>query len=196
MAGLLDFLNTDQGRMGLGLLAAAGPRTDGAGFGQRMQEGMGSFDAYKANQLKTQLAEMQMQDAQQKMAERKQEQAKLVLMQQAAQKRYQPASAGLPAYSGNPELGMMQAPAVAPTKAGFDKRGFAGDLIGLGDYESGMKMLDSIKGENQINKLDAKDFTPASVQKFQQTGDYSQLVRQEKRRLQPQTSLQYRPARN
>ena len=31
--GLLDVLNSEQGRLGLGLLAAAGGRSDGAGFG-------------------------------------------------------------------------------------------------------------------------------------------------------------------
>ena len=71
MGGLLDFLNTDQGRMGLGLLAAAGPRTDGAGFGQRLQEGMGSFDAYKRDALKQQMLEAQMKELQQKTAREK-----------------------------------------------------------------------------------------------------------------------------
>ena len=55
MAGLLDFLQTDEGRMGLGLLAAAGPRSDGAGFGQRMQEAMQGQDAYKQRQLALQM---------------------------------------------------------------------------------------------------------------------------------------------
>ena len=71
MGGLLDFLNTDQGRMGLGLLAAAGPRSDGAGFGQRLQEGVGSFDAYKRDALKQQMLEAQMKEWQQKTAREK-----------------------------------------------------------------------------------------------------------------------------
>ena len=69
--GLLDILNTDQGRMGLGLLAAAGPRSDGAGFGQRLAEGMGSFDAYKQNAMKQKMLEAQMQEWQQKTAREK-----------------------------------------------------------------------------------------------------------------------------
>ena len=71
MGGLLDFLNTDQGRMGLGLLAAAGPRSDGAGFGQRLQEGVGSFDAYKLDALKQQMLEAKMKEWQQKTAREK-----------------------------------------------------------------------------------------------------------------------------
>ena len=44
---LLDFLDTDQGRLGLGLLAAAGPRSDGMGFGGRVQEAFAGQDAYR-----------------------------------------------------------------------------------------------------------------------------------------------------
>ena len=39
--GLLDVLNTDEGRFNLGLLSAAAPRADNAGFGQRLNEAMG-----------------------------------------------------------------------------------------------------------------------------------------------------------
>lgn len=45
--GLLDVFNTEEGRLGLGLLSAAAPRSDGANFGQRLSEGVGSFDAWK-----------------------------------------------------------------------------------------------------------------------------------------------------
>lgn len=74
--GLLEALNTDEGRFGLGLLAAAGPRADGAGFGQRLQEGMGSVDAWKQNQSIQKMRDMQMQQAQLQMgaAKRKAEQ--------------------------------------------------------------------------------------------------------------------------
>ena len=48
--GLLDVLNSDEGRMGLALLAAGAPRLDGAGFGQRLNEAVGSFDQYKSGQ--------------------------------------------------------------------------------------------------------------------------------------------------
>ena len=80
--GLLDVFNTDQGRMGLGLLAAAGPRSDGAGFGQRLQEGMGSFDAYKQNALKQKMLEAQMQQAMEQAAQQKAERARQQTIQQ------------------------------------------------------------------------------------------------------------------
>ena len=47
MAGLLDAMDSDQFRLGLGLLAAGGARSDGAGFGQRVQEAFSGLDQYK-----------------------------------------------------------------------------------------------------------------------------------------------------
>jgi hypothetical protein len=61
MAGLLDLFNSDDGRLGLSLLAAAGPSATPMGFGQRLQGAMGSFDDYKKDKVRTQLADMQMQ---------------------------------------------------------------------------------------------------------------------------------------
>jgi len=59
MAGLLDFLQTPESRLGIGLLAAAGPRADGAGFGQRLNEAMGMQDAYGQNQMRSKLLQSQ-----------------------------------------------------------------------------------------------------------------------------------------
>jgi hypothetical protein len=67
--GLLDVFNSYEGQQGLGLLAAASARSDGAGFGQRLQEGLGAADQWKTRQAKmaqeAQMAEfqkMQMQE--------------------------------------------------------------------------------------------------------------------------------------
>ncbi len=117
MAGLLEFLNTDQGRMGLGLLAAAGPRTDGAGFGQRMAEGMGNFDAYKQNQLKTKHAEMQMMQAQAEMEAAKQAAAMAKSKREALPGLFIGGSAALSPLVGDPALGILPSqgrPAQAP----------------------------------------------------------------------------------
>lgn len=54
--GLLDFLSTPDAQLGMGLLAAAGPRSDGAGFGQRLTEGMGYAQAQQDNALKRKMA--------------------------------------------------------------------------------------------------------------------------------------------
>jgi hypothetical protein len=73
--GLLDILNTDDGRFGLGLLAAAAPRTDGAGFGQRLNEAVGSVDQFKRQKLLAKLQELQMQEAESSMADKQAQRA-------------------------------------------------------------------------------------------------------------------------
>ena len=60
MAGLLDFLNTDEGRIGLGLLAAAGPSMAPMGVGQRLQMGLQYAQDQKQNDLKRQYMQAQM----------------------------------------------------------------------------------------------------------------------------------------
>ena len=50
MPGFLDIFDTYEGQQGLGLLAAAGARSDGASFGQRLQEGLGAANKWKAQQ--------------------------------------------------------------------------------------------------------------------------------------------------
>ena len=71
MAGLLDFLDSDEGRLGLGLLMAGGQRSDGAGFGQRISEGMNYAKTQKDNDSKRKFEAMKMQEAQQQMDDRK-----------------------------------------------------------------------------------------------------------------------------
>lgn len=61
MAGVLDFLNTDDGRLGLSLLAAAGPSMAPVGIGQRLQAGMAGFDDYKKDQARAKLTDIQYQ---------------------------------------------------------------------------------------------------------------------------------------
>jgi hypothetical protein len=60
MAGILDFLNSDDAKLGIALMAAAGPSMQPMGFGQRLQGAMQSLDADKQNQLKTGLMKAQM----------------------------------------------------------------------------------------------------------------------------------------
>ena len=59
--GLLDVFNSEQGRMGLGLL--------GGGFGQQLRQGVESMDAYKKQQMIAQIQQLQMQKAQAEMAD-------------------------------------------------------------------------------------------------------------------------------
>jgi len=81
MAGLLDFLQTPESRLGIGLLAAAGPRSDGAGFGQRLNEAMGMQDAYWQNQMRQKFMQAQMDEQQRKTQEAmQQKQAQAALL--------------------------------------------------------------------------------------------------------------------
>lgn len=57
--GLLDILDSEDGRFNLGLLMAAAPRATRTTFGERLQDAMGSFDQYKANKLQQQAADLQ-----------------------------------------------------------------------------------------------------------------------------------------
>lgn len=60
MAGLLDFMQSDDARLGIGLLAAAGPST--MGFGERLQSALSGVDAHKANKMRMGLLQSQMDE--------------------------------------------------------------------------------------------------------------------------------------
>lgn len=60
MAGLLDAFNTDEGRFGLGLLAASGPSQ--MGFGERLQSVMEGVDARRFNTMRMGLLQSQMDE--------------------------------------------------------------------------------------------------------------------------------------
>src|SRR5262245_10782393 len=57
MPGLLDYFNSDEGALGLGLLAAGGPTTDinRSGFGQRLQGAIAQATAASEGRLDRQL---------------------------------------------------------------------------------------------------------------------------------------------
>ena len=131
MAGLLDFLNTDQGRMGLGLLAAAGPRTDGAGFGQRMQEGMGSFDAYKQNALKQQYLQSQMQDADMARTQTLEKIKSEKALRELATRFASQGQAAIAPLAGDESVGIMPSAGRAAVAGGFDYSGYADALASI-----------------------------------------------------------------
>lgn len=116
--GLLDAFNTEEGRFGLGLLAAAGPRADGAGFGQRLNEAMGSLDSWKQQQRAAKVQAMQFEQQQQQ-AEREK------LIRALAPNFVRQAR---PAFEGDPVTGLQPMPA---QPAGFDYEGYANALAGV-----------------------------------------------------------------
>ena len=83
MAGLLDFLNSDDARLGMGLLAAAGPQTDPekTSLGYAMQSAVGQVDAAKKQRIATLLAQSQMAE---NIAQAQERQSKVGLQAQQA----------------------------------------------------------------------------------------------------------------
>ena len=182
MAGLLDgMLDSDSLRLGLGLLAAGGPTTDPnrTGIGQRLQEGLGSFDVYKQNALKQKMLEAQMQQAMEQAAQQKAERARRQTIQQGMGQFFKPGQQALAPLMGDAATGIMPSAGKAAIAPSFDFAGASSFLAQNGEYEQALKLMPKPK-ELQVNKLDVKDFTPESVQKFAQTGSYADLVRMDK----------------
>ena len=75
--------------------------------------------------------------------------------------------------------GIMPSAGKAAIAPSFDSAGASSFLAQNGEYEQALKLMPKPK-ELQVNKLDVKDFTPESVQKFAQTGNYADLVRMDK----------------
>ena len=143
MAGLLDgMLDSDSLRLGLGLLAAGGPTTDPnrTGIGQRLQEGLGSFDAYKQNALKQKMLEAQMQEQMQA-----QQQAKA--LRELSAKFAMPGKPALAPLMGDAESGILPSAgreAVAPS---YDYAGFANAVAGI-DPMKAMTINAALKKES------------------------------------------------
>ena len=129
--GLLDILNTDDGRFGLGLLAAAAPRTDGAGFGQRLNEAVGSVDQFKRQKLLAKLQELQMQEAEASMADKQAQRAQAQQMQELYKRFATPGQAGVPAIQGDAESGILPSAGQPAKPGGYDYQGLAGALAGI-----------------------------------------------------------------
>lgn len=135
MAGLLDFLNTAEAQTGLGLLAAAGARPDGANFGQRMIEGLGQGERWKAQQAAAKRAEMQDQMAQMQMA------------QAQAQLQQQQKMQGLAQQFARPGVGMAADGYGPSAPASFDRQGYGAALEGI-DPMAGMQYQASLQKDN------------------------------------------------
>lgn len=105
--GLLDMLNSPDSRIGLGLLAAAGPSAVPQSFGQRVYGLLGQLDAQRAaDEERKQRAELQQaqlkqmqelsQARQMELAQRKAEQERAARDESIIQKRFQPMPGPMP----------------------------------------------------------------------------------------------------
>ena len=120
MAGLLDVFNSEQGRMGLGLL--------GGGFGQQLRQGVESMDAYKKQQMVAQLQQLQMQRAQAEMADAQEQKAKAQKMQELYAQFAKPGQQAVPAIQGDAESGILPSQGTPGRAAGYDYQGLAGAM--------------------------------------------------------------------
>jgi len=165
MAGLLDLFGDDNARFSLGLLAAAGPRFDGANEGQRIQEALGGFDAYKQKQTQSQMQKMQMEQMQNQMARQKQ-------MEELAKRYATPGTPGLAPIQGDAILpdylksGILPSAGQAAKPAGFDFQGYAQSMAAIDPMES-LKLQQALqKDETPItlkegeSLLDRKTYKP------------------------------------
>lgn len=162
MAGLLDDLfNSESGQIGLGLLAAGSARSDGAGFGQRLQEGLGAGAKWKAQQQALEMQKQQMAMHQLQMGEL---QRKLddenKLKELVKQFRTPAVVPGAPGTGSTeqvnaalpPEFQIGAQPALAARPAGFDREGFG----------KAWESIDPLKGFAYQQSIQ-KDETPITV---------------------------------
>jgi hypothetical protein len=146
--GLLDLLDSGQAQLGLGLLAAAGPRSDGANFGQRMLEGVGHTQSWKQQQAKQKMYDLQMQEAQMKMEEMKRKQEEGVALaareakfNQGVGQFFKPSQPALSPLMGDAETGIMPSQGRAAVAPSIDQQGLGMFMAQNGRLEDGIKLL-------------------------------------------------------
>lgn len=201
---LLDFLGNgwDDPRsnaiLGLagGLLSARG----GAG----LAAGIEGMQRAQGNDLRSQLARLQIRSAERQDREHERQLAQDEAFRRAARDSFMPGTAaaagpevargpfmaGAPAEisqrphsPGDPVETSLTPSQGAPSPGRFDMGGYIQRLYAL-DPMKAMAVQQAMAKDTPINKLDAKDFTPASLAKFSQTRNYGDLVRLDKLHFQ------------
>lgn len=158
--GLLDVFDTIGGQQALGLLAAAGPRSDGAGFGQRLSEGLGAADQWKMRQAKmaqeAQHAKMQQMQMAQVEAQLAQQQKMQGLAQQFATpggfdyNGYTQAMAGIdPIRALELQKSLAKQGPEFSTAPQYDQTGRAFILA----KDGSMKYLDGVKARDKLQEV-------------------------------------------
>lgn len=145
--GLLDTLDDPQTRLGLGLLAAAAPRFDNAGMGQRLMEAVGSMDQWRQQQaaqkradMTSKLYQLQLQEAQRKLDSEKQ-------LQELAKQYIIPAQPGLSPLAGDPTTGILPSAGRPAKPAGFDFAGYAQALAGV-NPTAALSVMQALEKDN------------------------------------------------
>lgn len=129
-------------------------------------------EAMKKQMLDAQMRQMALQDqtAQMQLAELKRKTQMDEAMRGAAQSSFR-----------SPDMAnaMSQGPGQAQVQPGFDQKAYIEKLYGIDPMEA-IKQQQGLAKQSTINKLDVKDFTPESVQKYAASGNYADLVRMDK----------------
>lgn len=178
--GLLNFNNEDA-QIGLGLLAAAGARSDGANFGQRLLEGLSQGDRWKAQQAAAKRAAMQDQMAQMQMAQaQKQIAMEQAAMEQSARKRdalpglWTGGSQALSPLMGDPSAGILPSAGRAAVPGSFDVQ----KALQAGYTPEEIAKLDALRniGQNKVARTIKGMQNGREVE--QQVDDFGRLVGQ------------------
>lgn len=169
------------------ILAMSGALSSGQGFGAGL---LGANEAVaKASERKRRglLDSMTMEESRLRLDRAKRDDTREQGLNSLMGQYFSPGSAGRPgtgdvnsALPADFRIG-AQAP-IAGAAPQFDVSGYTAAALnrGLMNPLDAIKLQQAMQKDTQINKLDAKDFTPASVQRFRQTGDYSVLERLDK----------------
>lgn len=141
MAGLLDLFDNGDAQLGLGLLAAAAPRADGAGFGQRLMEGVNHAQSWKQQQKKQALYDLQMQEAQMRLEQEKRQRAQQEAIRAGMGQFFKPAQPALAPLMGDESIGIQPSAGRAAVAPSFDAGGASAFLAQNGAYEDALKLL-------------------------------------------------------
>lgn len=184
--GLLDtFLgSTPEQTQALGLLGIGLSRGDFAGGAQNA---MGLLAGADDRKLKREMAQMEMEVQRMAMDKARREAASEQGLNSLMPQYF---NAGGPAQGGTADVNAalpadMRIGAQPPIPARapqFDVRGYTAAAVNqkLMNPLEALKLQKAYAPESQVNKLDVKDFEPASVARFQQTGNYADLKRMDK----------------
>lgn len=188
MAGLMDFFGSGvddpKSQAIMGLLQGV---QSGGGWNGGLVAANNNMLAGRREAITREMALMQLEQHRMALAKAKRDEAEEQGLLGLQSKFFQPGSPGLggtdAVNSALPPEYRIGAQAPIPARGPqFDVKGYTSAALNQGF----MRPLDAIKlqqalgKENQINKLDAKDFTPASLARFQQTQNYGDLERLDK----------------
>lgn len=171
MAGLLDSIfNTQEGRMGLGLLALGqAPRSQAM---PGLLSLMNSMDVAEQRKAESAWANTQRERQQKEWAQQDRENS-------LAGQFFKPATPGLAPLAGDSASGILPSAGRPGTPAVFDAQGYAQAMMEVNPAK-GMQIMQALQKEVPVDKIDPKAFTPASLAKFAQSRNYGDLVPRDK----------------